>query len=48
MVSGIPLANLREARKLGLLRKQKFEGSSEHKPAHTVGEKGRLDPAWRD
>ncbi len=35
-MAGIPSANRREARKLGLLRKQKFLSQ------HTVGERGRL------
>jgi len=45
---GFSQANRREARKLGLLCKQNFADSREHELAHTVGEKGRLGPAWRD
>jgi len=49
-VSGFPVANRREARKLGLLRSKSSEAERErHKPAHTVGERGRLHGlcSWR-
>ena len=50
MMSDFPVANRREARKLGLLRSKSSEAERErHKPAHTVGERGRLHGlcSWR-
>lgn len=44
MASGFHEQTVVQAKKLGLLRKQKSDTEREYKLAHTVGEKGRL---WR-